>query len=29
MTRQRIFEEIGPRLIQLRDRLFAATGGSF
>lgn len=29
MTRNRIFEEIGPRLIQLRDRLFAATGGSF
>ena len=29
MTRQRIFEELGPRLIQLRDRLFAATGGSF
>jgi DNA-binding IclR family transcriptional regulator len=29
MTRGRIFDEIGPRLIQLRDRLFAATGGSF
>lgn len=29
MTRSRIFEELGPRLIQLRDRLFAATGGSF
>lgn len=29
MTRARIFEEIGPRLIQLRDRLFSATGGSF
>ncbi len=29
MARNRIFEEIGPRLIQLRDRLSAATGGSF
>lgn len=29
MSKTRLFEEIGPRLIQLRDRLFAATGGSF
>lgn len=29
MTKSRIFEELGPRLIQLRDRLFAASGGNF
>jgi DNA-binding IclR family transcriptional regulator len=29
MPRARIFEEIGPRLVQLRDRLLAATGGNF
>lgn len=29
MSRQRLFEVLGPRLIQLRDRMFAATGGNF
>jgi DNA-binding IclR family transcriptional regulator len=29
MPRQRLFEDIGPRLIQLRDKLFAASGGVF
>jgi hypothetical protein len=29
MPRARIFEEIGPRLVQLRDRMLAATGGNF
>ena len=29
MPRQRIFDDIGPRLVQLRDRLYAATQGNF
>ena len=29
LTTLAALEELGPRLIQLRDRLFAATGGSF
>lgn len=29
MTRQRLIEDLGPRLVQLRDRVLAATGGNF
>ncbi|CAG0981378.1 HTH-type transcriptional regulator TsaQ1/TsaQ2 [Burkholderiales bacterium] len=29
LTRQRIIEDIGPRLVRLRDRIFAATHGNF
>lgn len=29
LPRQRIIEEIGPRLLRLRDRIFAATHGNF
>ena len=29
MTRQRLVQDIGPRLVQLRDKVFAATGGNF
>ncbi len=29
MPRERLFEDIGPQLIQLRDKVFAATGGNF
>lgn len=29
MTRQRVITEIGPRLVALRDRVLAATGGAF
>ena len=29
MDRQRLIDDIGPRLMALRDRVFAATGGNF
>ncbi|HEX4445931.1 MAG TPA: hypothetical protein VH044_04320, partial [Polyangiaceae bacterium] len=29
ITRQRIVQDIGPRLVQLRDRVAASTGGVF
>jgi len=29
MSRQRILEDVGPRLAQLRDRIYAATQGNF
>jgi hypothetical protein len=29
MTRQRLIQDIGPRLVQLRDRVLSTTGGNF
>lgn len=29
MTRQRLLQDIGPRLVQLRDKVYAATHGNF
>jgi len=29
ITRQRIITDVGPRLLQLRDRVSASTGGVF